>query len=53
MRTGETIGALSFEPNEIRSGDNHYEYIVSATDDIILVYLGDGRQLIALRFHPD
>ena len=53
IQTGETIGALSFEPNKIRSEGIHYEYIVSATDDIILVYLGDGRQLIALRFHPD
>lgn len=47
--TGETIGALRFEPNKIRSEGIHYEYIVSATDDIVLVYLGDGRQLIALR----
>ncbi len=53
IRTGEVLSTLRFEPSEIRSGHGHYEYLVAASDDIVLVYLGDGRQLIALRFSPD
>ena len=53
IQTGETLSTLRFEPSEIRSGHGHYEYLVAASDDIVLVYLGDGRQLIALRFSPD
>ncbi len=53
IRTGETLGSLQFEPSGIQSGSGHYEYLVSASNDIVLVYLGDGRQLIALRFLPD
>lgn len=53
IRTGETLGTLHFEPSGIRSGSGHYEYLVTASDNIVLVYLGDGRQLIALRFLTD
>ncbi len=53
IQTGEVLSTLRFEPSEISSGGGHYEYLVAASDDIVLVYLGDGRQLIALRFLPD
>ncbi len=53
IQTGEVLSTLRFEPSEISSGGGHYEYLVAASDDIVLVYLGDGRQLIALRFSPD
>jgi len=50
VQTGETLSTLHFEPSKIRSG---YEYLVAASDDIVLMYLGDSSQLTALRFSPD
>jgi outer membrane protein assembly factor BamB len=50
VKTGAILGTLSFEPGGIQSGGGNYGYNVAANGDTILVYLGDGRQLFALRF---
>ena len=50
VQTGKTIGALEFEPSGIQANYGHYHYFVAASDGIVLVYLGDGRQLFAFRY---
>jgi len=50
IQTGEVLSTLHFDPSEVHG---NYTYLVAASDDIVLVYLGDGSQLIALRFSPD
>jgi outer membrane protein assembly factor BamB len=52
IRTGTVLETLEFEPGGIQSGYGHYKYYVAANEENIFVYLGDSRQLFALRFLP-
>ena len=51
-RTGEIIASLAFIP-EIASDeamDTHYAYNIAINDDIVLMYMGNSKQLFAFRF---
>jgi hypothetical protein len=50
IRTGKMLGSVNFEPPGIQSGWGNYHYHVAASNDIVLVYLGDSRQLFAFRY---
>jgi outer membrane protein assembly factor BamB len=53
MKTGSTVASMQFDPPGLTFGNRSFQYDVAVHDNIVLVYLSDGRQLIALRFLPD
>lgn len=53
IKTGGLIASLGFEPPDLTSGSGNFLYNIAVHDNIVLVHLADGRQLIALRFSPD
>lgn len=52
IQSGALLGEFTFDPPGIQSGYGNYGYSVAAAQNIVLVYLGDGRQLFALQFDP-
>ena len=53
IKTGVLIASLEFDPPGLTSGSGNFLYNVAVHDNIVLVHLADGRQLIALQFSPD
>ncbi len=52
IQSGALLGEFTFDPPGIQSGSGNYGYYIAAAPNIILVYLGDGRQVFALQFAP-
>lgn len=52
-KTGKVITTLSFAPSEVRSNSGQSSYNVAASNDNILVYFDDTKQLFVLRFIGD
>lgn len=52
MKTGTLIASMQFTPPSLSFGSRSFQYNVVVHDDVVLVHLADGRQLIALRFLP-
>lgn len=52
-KTGEVISTLSFAPSEVQSDSGQSSYNVAASNDNVLVYLDDSKQLYILRFIGD
>lgn len=50
IETGKILGQMAFTSTVTRDHVSNIHYFVAASNDIVLVYLGDGRQLVALRF---
>lgn len=46
-RTGQEVGHVSFAPTETETGTRKTAYWVTASDDMIFVYFGDSKELIA------
>lgn len=53
MQAGTIIASITFDPPNLTFGSRRFRYNVAVHDDIVSVYLADGRQLVALRFSPD
>lgn len=54
--TRELVGSVNFSPVNFEGEGfdrNRYDFYVVAEDDLIFVYLADGRQLFAFRFSPE
>jgi hypothetical protein len=51
--TGTAVSQLEFKPDEIIGTSSTNIFQVAASDDIVVVYLGDGNQLMAFRFSLD
>ena len=54
--TGEIVGEVQFSPGltELDGSDRvNREFCVAASENIVVVYLGSGRQLFSFRFLPD
>lgn len=52
IQSGALLGGFTFDPPGIQSGYGNYDYSVTAGQNIVLIYLGDGRQLFTLKFTP-
>lgn len=52
IQSGTLLGEIAFNPPGVQSGYGNYGYYIAAAQNTILVYLGDGRQLLTLQFTP-
>ena len=52
-KTGKVITTLGFAPSEVQSNSGQSSYNVVASNDNILVYFDDTKQLFVLRFIGD
>lgn len=55
-KTGQMLGYVQFAPSlqELEGSDQvNSEFCVASSDNIVVLYLGSGRQLFAFRFLPD
>lgn len=50
IETGEILDQMVFTSNLIQDGTSDIHYFVAASNNIVLVYLGDSQQLFAFRF---
>lgn len=53
MQAGTIIASMAFDPPNITFGSRSFQYNIAVHDDVVAVYLADGRQLITLRFSSD
>jgi hypothetical protein len=51
--TGTAVSQLEFKPDEIIGTSSTNIFQIATSDDIVVVYLGNGNQLMAFRFSLD
>ncbi len=53
IETGEVLGQTAFTSNLTRERTSDIHHFITASNDIVIVYLGDSQQLFAFHFLPD